>query len=138
MIFTSLYLEKDKTQRQFKMYREAKEKEVQSILKQMQTLTTQLRKFVNTDGSVQDFLLEGNDIRQQCQSISEWLLDNQSATDVYFHERLSGGNFVEIPFFIDIKTERGNIRNHMSFRILFIYVFVYLFVFYFLHTHTYT
>ena len=47
-------LDKEKTQRQFKMYREAKEKEVQSLLKQ-------LRKYTAREGSVQNFVAEGNE-----------------------------------------------------------------------------
>ena len=41
-IFT--FSEKDKTQRQFKVYREAKEKEIQDILKKKQLITNKLRK----------------------------------------------------------------------------------------------
>lgn len=86
----ALESEKDKLQRQFKMYRESKEEEIRSILKQKQALSA---------------LLDCTDSRDQCQPISEWRLDNQPVTDIYsldrYNEMLLG-----VHNFINLKTHR--------------------------------
>lgn len=83
--------EKDKIQRQFKVFREAKEKEVQTILKEKHHVINHLRKFVSSEGSVQDFLLEGADVRQHTHSITDWLLDSQSLADSYLEKKTENG-----------------------------------------------
>lgn len=81
-VATRFLLEKEKIQRQFKLFREAKEVEVITILKEKQTLLNQLRRHIGNEGSIQDFLTESVDLRH-AQSINEWLMDGHSGSDSY-------------------------------------------------------
>lgn len=81
--------EKEKIQRQFKLFREAKEVEVITILKEKQSLLNQLRRHIGNEGSIQDFLTESVDLRH-AQSINEWLMDGHSGSDSYQQQEDGG------------------------------------------------
>eukprot|EP00111_Clytia_hemisphaerica_P024548 TCONS_00072370-protein len=88
-------LEKEKSQRQFKTYREAKENEIRDLYKQIHALQNQSlptrRDHGNEESIINDALMESGDFRHT-RLVNDWLLEGQSGVGV---ESLAGQQLEE-------------------------------------------
>ena len=88
------FLDKDKIQRQFKLFRDTKANELQTLLKEKHQLETRLTKYINVHGTESDsnphgpeILGEGGEIIPQFNDVSNIIgaFDGESTADISNH-----------------------------------------------------
>ena len=106
-----LFLERDKINRQFKLFREGKEKEFQTLIRQREEALKQLRLQQN-DMSIKDVLVDNGELRLgRTNSIIDIYLDNQSVTGDSFFEKKKDSVFErDVLPFEELKANKGTVR----------------------------
>ena len=106
-----LFLERDKINRQFKLFREGKEKEFQTLIRQREEALKQLRLQQN-DMSIKEVLVDNGELRLgRTNSIIDIYLDNQSVTGDSFFEKKKDSVFErDVLPFEELKANKGTVR----------------------------
>ena len=106
-----LFLERDKVNRQFKLFREGKEKEFQTLIRQREEALKQLRLQQN-DTSIKEVLVDNGELRLgRTNSIIDIYLDNQSVTGDSFFEKKKDSVFErDVLPFEELKASKGTVR----------------------------
>lgn len=106
-----LFLERDKVNRQFKLFREGKEKEFQTLIRQREEALKQLRLQQN-DTSIKEVLVDNGELRLgRTNSIIDIYLDNQSVTGDSFFEKKKDSVFErDVLPFEELKANKGTVR----------------------------
>lgn len=106
-----LFLERDKINRQFKLFREGKEKEFQTLIRQREEALKQLRLQQN-DMSIKEVLVDNGELRLgRTNSIIDIYLDNQSVTGDSFFEKKKDSVFErDVLPFEELKASKGTVR----------------------------
>ena len=106
-----VFLERDKINRQFKLFREGKEKEFQTLIRQREEALKQLRLQQN-DMSIKEVLVDNGELRLgRTNSIIDIYLDNQSVTGDSFFEKKKDSVFErDVPPFEELKANKGTVR----------------------------
>ena len=106
-----VFLERDKINRQFKLFREGKEKEFQTLIRQREEALKQLRLQQN-DMSIKEVLVDNGELRLgRTNSIIDIYLDNQSVTGDSFFEKKKDSVFErDVLPFEELKANKGTVR----------------------------
>ena len=78
------------------MFREAKEVETRSLLKEKYQLQNQLKRFIGNEGSINEALLmESGDLRHT-RLVNEWLLEGQSGVESLVGQQVEDGKWKQM------------------------------------------
>ena len=77
------------------MFREVKEEEVRTLLKEKHKLQNELRRFTGNEGSINEALMESGDFRH-ARLVNEWLLEGQSGVESLVGQQLEDGKWKQM------------------------------------------